>query len=598
MSHHPLQPVATHPAPLQDEIQQVFDRFFDDDEADSVQRRHRAVGAARRHQGRGQALRDPRRHSRRRSEATSRSHGEGHPVDQGRAQGRGREQNGKLTRVERAHGVFYRRFALPDSADAEGIAASRQATACSRSRSRSVPKPHRAASTSIEARMNSPRTAQGCAVIRVQLKTASTRTAHGCAAIRIPLKETDSTMACGGATCRGPFCFRVPEFIESGTDLRCADRGCATKAASRVSGSAGRTRIGNGEAHEVADAVQGLLRDTRRRSRTPATPSSSRRTAGSRASTIPTSARKRRRGTIQGRQRSLRGAQGPARRKATTSCARGGYRAGDEFRGRRRTGRRGGEFDFGEGGGDGLQRFLRIAVRPRGRGGGARVHARTAPRPRPARQARRSRWRPRIAAAASASACATAAATHARDQDSRRASSRARRSAWPGRAMRAQRRPRRRPAARNRLPRRRAFRARWPQHAADTLPIAPWEAALGATVPVPTLGGEGRAAHSRRARTRPQTAPARAAAGRAATPGDQIVELEVHVPKAESESRRSSTSRWRRRRFRSARAVGAGLVGVIPACGQDQPRRSTRAKRLRRRACSPGSRRSADDRTS
>jgi len=33
------------------------------------------------------------------------------------------EQNGKLTRVERSQGSFYRRFALPDSADAEGIKA-------------------------------------------------------------------------------------------------------------------------------------------------------------------------------------------------------------------------------------------------------------------------------------------------------------------------------------------------------------------------------------------------------------------------------------------------------------------------------------------
>ena len=32
-------------------------------------------------------------------------------------------ESGKLTRVERTHGVFYRRFALPDSADAEGITA-------------------------------------------------------------------------------------------------------------------------------------------------------------------------------------------------------------------------------------------------------------------------------------------------------------------------------------------------------------------------------------------------------------------------------------------------------------------------------------------
>ena len=34
-----------------------------------------------------------------------------------------KEQNGKLTRVERSYGAFYRRFALPDTADAEGISA-------------------------------------------------------------------------------------------------------------------------------------------------------------------------------------------------------------------------------------------------------------------------------------------------------------------------------------------------------------------------------------------------------------------------------------------------------------------------------------------
>ena len=33
------------------------------------------------------------------------------------------EQNGKLSRSERSQGVFYRRFALPDSADADGITA-------------------------------------------------------------------------------------------------------------------------------------------------------------------------------------------------------------------------------------------------------------------------------------------------------------------------------------------------------------------------------------------------------------------------------------------------------------------------------------------
>jgi curved DNA-binding protein len=67
-----------------------------------------------------------------------------------------------------------------------------------------------------------------------------------------------------------------------------------------------------------------------------------------------------------------------------------------------------------------------------------------------------------------------------------------------------------------------------------TLPIAPWEAALGAKVPVPTLGG-----------TVELSIPAGSDTGRklrlrgrgwpGATPGDQIVTLEVHVPKAETE---------------------------------------------------------------
>ena len=33
------------------------------------------------------------------------------------------EQNGRFTRIERAHGTFHRRFALPDSADPDGITA-------------------------------------------------------------------------------------------------------------------------------------------------------------------------------------------------------------------------------------------------------------------------------------------------------------------------------------------------------------------------------------------------------------------------------------------------------------------------------------------
>jgi HSP20 family protein len=35
-----------------------------------------------------------------------------------------REENERFSRVERSHGVFYRRFALPDSANPDGISAS------------------------------------------------------------------------------------------------------------------------------------------------------------------------------------------------------------------------------------------------------------------------------------------------------------------------------------------------------------------------------------------------------------------------------------------------------------------------------------------
>ncbi|NII10512.1 Hsp20/alpha crystallin family protein [Oleiagrimonas sp. C23AA] len=42
----------------------------------------------------------------------------------GERQNEVKEGEGNFTRVERSHGAFYRRFALPDSADAEGITAS------------------------------------------------------------------------------------------------------------------------------------------------------------------------------------------------------------------------------------------------------------------------------------------------------------------------------------------------------------------------------------------------------------------------------------------------------------------------------------------
>jgi curved DNA-binding protein len=71
-----------------------------------------------------------------------------------------------------------------------------------------------------------------------------------------------------------------------------------------------------------------------------------------------------------------------------------------------------------------------------------------------------------------------------------------------------------------------------------TLPVAPWEAALGATVTVPTLGGNvelripADSDGGRKMRLRGRGWPGK-------TQGDQIVTLEVRVPKAENDAQRA-----------------------------------------------------------
>jgi curved DNA-binding protein len=70
-----------------------------------------------------------------------------------------------------------------------------------------------------------------------------------------------------------------------------------------------------------------------------------------------------------------------------------------------------------------------------------------------------------------------------------------------------------------------------------TLPIAPWEAGLGATVTVPTLGGEvelkipAGSNSGKRMRLRGRGMPG-------SPPGDQLVTLEIHAPKAQTEEQR------------------------------------------------------------
>jgi curved DNA-binding protein len=71
------------------------------------------------------------------------------------------------------------------------------------------------------------------------------------------------------------------------------------------------------------------------------------------------------------------------------------------------------------------------------------------------------------------------------------------------------------------------------------LPVSPWEAALGATVPVPTLAG-----------TVDLRIPAGSQSGRklrlkgrglpGSTPGDQLVEISIRAPLAENDAQREA----------------------------------------------------------
>ena len=79
------------------------------------------------------------------------------------------------------------------------------------------------------------------------------------------------------------------------------------------------------------------------------------------------------------------------------------------------------------------------------------------------------------------------------------------------------------------------------------LPVAPWEAALGATISVPTLGGPvelkipADSESGRKLRLRGRGLPG---AGNA-TAGDQIVELEILAPRAQDEAQREAYARMR-----------------------------------------------------
>lgn len=114
---------ANHPRALQDEIKQVFDKFFNEDaDASSVVTSQWMPRVDIKEEADRFLIQadlpgvDP-------NEIEVQ-------MDKGILSIKGERKTGSVTegdrysRIERAHGVFYRRFALPDSANPEGITAS------------------------------------------------------------------------------------------------------------------------------------------------------------------------------------------------------------------------------------------------------------------------------------------------------------------------------------------------------------------------------------------------------------------------------------------------------------------------------------------
>lgn len=111
------------PNRFQDEIKQVFDRFFGEDDADQsnvVTSQWTPRVDVKEEDKRFVILADIPGVDPKDIEV---SMDKGILTIRGERKAETTEQNGKLTRVERSYGAFYRRFALPDSADADGISA-------------------------------------------------------------------------------------------------------------------------------------------------------------------------------------------------------------------------------------------------------------------------------------------------------------------------------------------------------------------------------------------------------------------------------------------------------------------------------------------
>lgn len=109
---------------MQDEIKQVFDRFFngeDTDQSNVVTSQWAPRVDIKEEDGRFVIFADVPGVDPKEIEV---SMDKGILSIRGERKAFGSEQkDGRFTRVERSHGLFYRRFALPDSADAEQITA-------------------------------------------------------------------------------------------------------------------------------------------------------------------------------------------------------------------------------------------------------------------------------------------------------------------------------------------------------------------------------------------------------------------------------------------------------------------------------------------
>lgn len=112
------------PSNLQDEIKQVFDRFFTDTDADqsNVVTSQWAPRVDIKEEAERFVIQadipgvDPK--------DIEIDMDNGILSIKGERQTEAREHTERYSRIERSHGLFYRRFALPDSADPEGISAS------------------------------------------------------------------------------------------------------------------------------------------------------------------------------------------------------------------------------------------------------------------------------------------------------------------------------------------------------------------------------------------------------------------------------------------------------------------------------------------